>query len=431
MVKSKRPVVALKSGCSCSMPGVWRAVAHSDGAVVVFHSPKACAHVTQEMELGSQYRLVSRQEFVPGRYIAPLISSELTDEHSIFGGVEQLRECIRFVAGRYHPSYIVIASSCVAGIIGDDIADVAAVAEQEFQIPVIASPCSGYLDGEYHAGFYHTAMAVAERFMTAQPARPGQVTILGDRGGPDSEDCREMKRLLQYFGLAVHAHFPGYASIDDMQRVAASSLNILIGGRTQSFAWIRKLAAGIEAKSGTPFFDRDHPVGWLGTKAWLEELGALLEQPQAAALAVAAEQQRLQEAAFEIRRTLRLARVTLVLGRPLLYFEPGWVLELLAQAEVELAAIVLLKGMTGQQQDALQQALAAYTKVPVLQQDQAEAILDTADLVITTHELDNENLRQFFLPVLPPIGVGGLLNQLRKLERLALRPVQRGGILYG
>ncbi|QDR79099.1 nitrogenase component 1 [Sporomusa termitida] len=431
MVKSKRPVVSLKSGCSCSMPGVWRAVAHSDGAVVIFHSPKACAHITQEMGLGIHYRLVARQEFVPGRYRAPLISSELNDEHSIFGGAEQLRACIRSVAGRYRPSYIVIASSCVAGIIGDDIAEVAALAEQEFTIPVIASPCSGYLDGEYHAGYYHTAMAVAERFITTQPTLPDTVTLLGDRGGPDSEDCQEMERLLHYFGLEVHAHFPGYASLNDMRRVAASSLNILIGGRAQSYAWIRRLAVGLEARSGTPFFDRDHPVGWLGTTAWLAELGALLARPQAARQAIAAEQQRLQAAVFESRRTLRLARVALVIGRPLQYFEPGWVLELLAQAEIELVAVVLLQGLTGQQQEVLRQALPAYTQIPVLLQSQADATLRTAELVMTTHELDDENLRQFFIPVLPPIGVSGFLRQLQKLERLAQRPALRGGILYG
>lgn len=431
MVKSKRPVVSLKSGCSCSMPGVWRAVAHSEGAVVIFHSPKACAHITQEMGLGIHYRQISRQEFMPGRYRAPLISSELNDEHSIFGGAEQLRACIRSVAGRYRPGYIVIASSCVAGIIGDDIAEVAALAEQEFNIPVIASPCSGYLDGEYHAGFYHTAMAVAERLVTPQPVLPGTVALLGDRGGPDSEDCREMKRLLGYFGLKVHAHFPGYTSLNDMGLVAASSLNILIGGRSQSYAWIRKLAAGLEKRCGTPFFDRDHPIGWLGTAAWLAELGALLERPQAARQAIAAEQQRLQAAAGESRRTLRLARAALVIGRPLPYFEPGWVLELLAQAEMELVAIVLLQGVTGQQQELLRQALAAYTKVPVLLQSQAGEVFSTTELVLTTHELDDETLRQFFVPVLPPIGISGFIQQLQKLERLAQRPVQRGGILYG
>ncbi|MGL5514772.1 MAG: nitrogenase component 1, partial [Sporomusa sp.] len=119
MVKSKRPVIALKSGCSCSMPGVWQAVAHNEGAAVVFHSPKACAHVSQEMSLGIHYRSITRQEFVAGRYLAPLISSELNDEHSVFGGAEQLRDCIRFVAKQYQPRYIVVAGSCVAGVIGD------------------------------------------------------------------------------------------------------------------------------------------------------------------------------------------------------------------------------------------------------------------------------------------------------------------------
>lgn len=45
-IKTKRFINNVKN-CSCSMPGVWRAVAYCNGAVVIFHSPKACAHVTE------------------------------------------------------------------------------------------------------------------------------------------------------------------------------------------------------------------------------------------------------------------------------------------------------------------------------------------------------------------------------------------------
>ena len=430
MVRSKRPVIALKSGCSCSMPGVWQAVAHNEGAAVVFHSPKACAHVSQEMSLGIYYRSITRQEFVAGRYLAPLISSELNDEHSVFGGAEQLRDCINFVARQYQPRYIVVAGSCVAGVIGDDIAEVAAAVEQEIAIPVIAVPCSGYLDGEYHAGFYYAAMAVAERFMTPRPAVPGQVTILGDCGGPDSQDCREIKSILERFGLIVHTQFPGGACQQDIEQAAASSLNILLG-RSQSFAWIRKLATGLQERCGIPFFDSPHPVGWLETKEWLTELGTLLGRPEAAEQAIAAERQRLQAAVQEVRPNLQSVKMVLVIGRPLMYFEPEWVMEWLSLAEIEPATIILLRGLTNTQQAELRQVLKTHTQAPVVEQDEADEMMAEAELILTTHELTNDQQRQFFLPLLLPIGVGGLIRQLRRLERLALRPALRGGILYG
>jgi len=34
-----------RTNCSCSMPGVWRALSFVRGALVVFHSPRPCAHI--------------------------------------------------------------------------------------------------------------------------------------------------------------------------------------------------------------------------------------------------------------------------------------------------------------------------------------------------------------------------------------------------
>ena len=50
MAVNKRRFIKDKVSYSCSMPGVWKAVAHSEGCVVVYHAPKACAHITEEME---------------------------------------------------------------------------------------------------------------------------------------------------------------------------------------------------------------------------------------------------------------------------------------------------------------------------------------------------------------------------------------------
>ena len=110
MVMSKRPRKREKSGCSCSMPGVWQAVAHNEGAAVIFHSPKACGHVSHDMELSMHYRALARQQFRPKLYTAPLVSSNLAEQHSIFGGTDQLRACIEYVAVTYKPLYIVIAN---------------------------------------------------------------------------------------------------------------------------------------------------------------------------------------------------------------------------------------------------------------------------------------------------------------------------------
>ena len=65
------------------MPGVWRAVAYMDGVVVIFHSPRACAHIARTMDINTHYRAMGdgRKE---ERASVPLLSSQLEEKHSIF-----------------------------------------------------------------------------------------------------------------------------------------------------------------------------------------------------------------------------------------------------------------------------------------------------------------------------------------------------------
>ena len=52
--------------CSCTMPGVWRAVSFCEGCAVIFHSPLGCAHVATLMDLGAQYRIIGNSRNTPG-----------------------------------------------------------------------------------------------------------------------------------------------------------------------------------------------------------------------------------------------------------------------------------------------------------------------------------------------------------------------------
>ena len=81
-IKTKRFISSRKS-CSCSMPGVWRAVAYCQGVVVIFHSPKACAHVARTMDINAHYRTIAdgRKENIGS---VPLLASQLEEKDSIF-----------------------------------------------------------------------------------------------------------------------------------------------------------------------------------------------------------------------------------------------------------------------------------------------------------------------------------------------------------
>lgn len=141
-IKTRRFYSARKS-CSCSMPGVWRAVAYMDGAVVVFHSPRACAHVARTMDINSQYRTLSENEREQWGSV-PLLSSQMQEKDAIFGGVARLEKCLRFAIETYKPKCLMIANSCVAGVIGDDVESVAREVEEEYNVPILTVECCGF-----------------------------------------------------------------------------------------------------------------------------------------------------------------------------------------------------------------------------------------------------------------------------------------------
>ena len=418
------------------MTGVWRAVGHNEGAAVIYHSPRACSHVTHDMDLGGQYRSMGRDVYTAGCYEAPLVCSGLREEHSIFGGVEQLQQCIDHVVATYQPQYVMIANSCVAGVIGDDTEAVAKEAEEKWRLPILAVPCHSFLDGDFHAGFYHASRVLAERFMkplSRQKNRQcNQVTLLGDRGGPASRDLVEMQRLCRYFGFEKFCLFPAYASIREMKRIPESAVSIPMSGTPQGFPWTKKLAGELQESFGVPWLEHDYPVCWTRTQNWLESLGDLLGKRLAARTAIHEQTVELNEQLEQLTPCLQQKRIAFCIGRSRLLFDPAWVFELIELSGVQLVAVVLLSdSLTPKQQAELQQDLPRQTTAPVVPSNEADEIMASVDFAISTHELTDTTLRQLFLPFLPLVGVRGLTNMLQLMARLARRQGNRGGIVYG
>jgi nitrogenase molybdenum-iron protein alpha/beta subunit len=83
------------------------------------------------MDINTHYRALgeSRSE---ARASVPLLSSQLEEKHSIFGGVDRLKQCIAYAVEEYQPKCLVLAGSCVAGVIGDDVEAVAKEHAKQF-----------------------------------------------------------------------------------------------------------------------------------------------------------------------------------------------------------------------------------------------------------------------------------------------------------
>ena len=60
---------------------------------------------------------------------------------------------------------------------------------------------------------------------------------------------------------------------------------------------------------------------------------------------------------------------------------------------------------------------------------QGETLLQEAELVLTTHELQNRQLKQIFLPMLPRVGTKGELDFMEMIYRRLCSKI-KGGLSY-
>ena len=423
-----------RTNCSCSMPGVWRALSFVRGALVVFHSPRPCAHIAHGMDVSSFHRLTAAGTSVRLSPV-PLLTSGLSENEAVFGGEERLRECIRFAAQKYHPQAVFIANSCVSGVIGDDTQAIAAEMEEELGLPVTAVSAHGFLDGEYYAGYLDAARALVDRFMQPAERKEGTVVLLGDCGGMHGEYVKELRRLLSLLGLRVTGQFPSYLALDELQAVPEAELVILLGRRMddEKQAQLAALAAHIRERLGTPYLADVYAVGAEETARWLRRVGQLCHCEEAAERAIVAEEASFDAAVEKARNDLAGRRCALAIGRDLTWFQPEIVLRLLDKAGIELNGIVLLDCFMPERRAVMEEELQRRTDVPIHHEGDAaaEELLHRVDFVLTTHELVDTKLRQLFLALLPSVGWSMERRLLDDMRRILHRHESRGGLIYG
>ena len=409
------------------MPGVWRAVAYCEGVVVIFHSPRACAHVARSMDINAQYRVYAEGRREQEGTI-PLLSSQLEEKHSIFGGAERLEACLDYALQEYKPQCLVIANSCVAGVIGDDVEAVARKKEAQYGVPVLQLDCCGFLDGEYYQGYYGMSELLIKRFFKPAPKEAGSVLLLGDNGGPWGHYATEVTRLLQALQVKVIGQFPGYMPFKALPRATSAEAVIILGGRGQSHEGLSKIASLLKEGFGMPYLDQ-YPVGWQRTQAWLVAVGKLLQREELAAKALLQEKQHFDAALAKYLPVTKGKRVVLCIGRLLKYFHPESVLETIRLLQMDLTGIILLDAYDKAEREKMLQALAPAVQTQIYSAAAGEPLLEAADLVLTTHELQNESIKQIFLPMLPKVGTTGELEFMELIyRRLASRI--KGGLSY-
>lgn len=415
--------------CSCSMTGVWRAVACMQGIVVIFHSPRACTHIGRMMDIGSYYRSFS--DYHPDKMPSiPLLCSQLEEKHAIFGGADQLRKCINYVAQMYAETCrcIVVANSCVSGVIGDDVMAVVEEAEEELGLPVLTVDCYGFLGSEFYDGYIQMTHKLVERFFKKQDKLPKSVVVLGDNGGPWNERNIQAYRILKALGLNIIGQFPSYMSLAEVEKVPQAEMSVIVGGYGRNLKDLTELAQELEKKYAIKALGAI-PADLEMLESWMQEKAKEFACEEQAQIFMMEQRESFYNKVEHYQSRTEGKKAVICLGRSSKYFHPAFVLNTVKLLKMDLQGILFLEGYTPKMQAEMEHIINELTDAPIINSDKTDVLLQEADIVLTTMEI-NENVRQVYIPLISSSGAWGQLDFMKHIYDVLRSYRKSGGITY-
>jgi nitrogenase molybdenum-cofactor synthesis protein NifE len=186
-------------------------------ALHLIHGPIGCAAYTWDirgaLSSGPQLHRLS-------------FSTDLTEKEVIFGGEKKLHQALSQLIAAYRPKAAFVYSTCIVGIIGDDVEAICRKVANEQQIPVLAVHSEGF-KGTKKDGYRAACEALFKLVGTGPTAdiAPASINILGEFniGG----EAWTIKRYYEQMGIQVVSVMTGDGRIDQVRRSHGVRLNVV------------------------------------------------------------------------------------------------------------------------------------------------------------------------------------------------------------
>jgi nitrogenase molybdenum-cofactor synthesis protein NifE len=270
-------------------------------ALHLIHGPIGCAAYTWDirgsLSSGPQLHRLS-------------FSTDLQEQEVIFGGEPKLYRALRELIERYQPKAAFVYSTCIVGIIGDDVEAVCKRVSRECGIDVIMVESEGF-KGTKKTGYQAACEAVFKLVGTGDTTHvaPNSINILGDFN--IAGESWLIKSYFEAMGVPVIATMTGDGRVDEIRRSHGARLNLV-----QCSGSMTHLAKFMERDFGIPFI-RVSFSGIEDTAAALYETAKFLGQPEMMSKAQALVASRLRSVLPELaplKRDLEGKRAALYVG---------------------------------------------------------------------------------------------------------------------
>ncbi|MFO8085016.1 MAG: nitrogenase iron-molybdenum cofactor biosynthesis protein NifE [Desulfobacterales bacterium] len=207
-------------------------------ALHLVHGPIGCAAYTWDirgaLSSGPQLHRLS-------------FSTDLTETDVIYGGEGKLYKALTQLIDLHSPKAAFVYSTCIVGLIGDDVASVCKKVEKEKQIPVLPVHSEGF-KGTKKDGYKAACDALFKLIgkNSTDDVSPYSINILGEFniGG----EAWIIKDYYERMGIQVVSVMTGDGRVDEIGRSHGAKLNVV-----QCSGSMTHLAKAMKEKYGIPF----------------------------------------------------------------------------------------------------------------------------------------------------------------------------------
>ena len=206
-------------------------------ALHLIHGPIGCAAYTWDI----------RGSLSSGPELHRLsFSTDIHEKEVVFGGEKKLYAALTELIDKYKPQAAFVYSTCIVGVIGDDVEAVCKKVSEEKKMPVIPVQAPGF-NGSKKDGYKIACESLATLVGTDNRETPKiSINILGD-----FNIAGELWLLLDYYrkmGIHVNATITGDGRINDIRNAHRAALNVV-----QCSGSMMHLARIMKEKYDVPF----------------------------------------------------------------------------------------------------------------------------------------------------------------------------------
>ncbi len=206
-------------------------------AIHLVHGPIGCAVYTWDI----------RGALSSGPELHRLsFSTDLQELDVIFGGEKKLAKALEELIDLHKPKAAFVYSTCIVGIIGDDLEAVCKKASEEKGIPVLPVESAGFKKGNKRGGYEAACHAMSRLVGMGDISNISKhsINILGDFNL--AGEIWLIREYFQRIGIEVVANITGDGRVADIQRCHGAALNVVqCSGATMDLANMLKDGYGI------------------------------------------------------------------------------------------------------------------------------------------------------------------------------------------